>query len=260
MYTVKKAKTMAETLSPTPDASHAESPAEAPLAEQLNDEKFKEITERLHEVRSRVADLTDDKEPQLDDTLEMPVVEEEPIPSEDTEKDAPVAPEAATPSPEQAERRDPRSRLRKIGDFALKKIEDWGQSTPAAKLEEWGWIPLRGSRHKQHGWNFSAMVARRYVKAQARRKERIAGFLSEEANDQLTGEKPAVSEKPAEKEPTITEELRDAAHAEAEEAKARKAERKDDIPAHERSEELRRRLHQLRSELGASALATTADH
>lgn len=256
MYTVKKAKTMAEILSPTPDTSPAESPAAVPLAEQLDDEKFKEITERLHDVRSRVADLTDDKEPQLDDTLEMPAIEEEPSPSENAGIDAPVTPESAIPSPEQAERRDPRSRLRKIGDFALKKIEDWGQSTPAAKLEEWGWIPLRGSRHKQHGWNFSAMVARRYVKAQARRKERIAGFLSEEANDQLTGEKPAVSEKPAEKEPTITEELREAAHAEAEEAKARKAERKEDLPAHERSEELRRRLHQLRGELGARALET----
>jgi hypothetical protein len=249
---------MAETLSTTHDTS-PESPSAVPLAEQLDDEKYKEITDRLHDVRSRVAELTNEEEPRLDDTLEMPVTEEVPAPIDDAERDAPTAPEAAARSPEKAEQRDPRSRLRKIGDFALKKIEDWGQSTPAAKLEEWGWIPLRGSRHKQHGWNFSAMVARRYVKAQARRKERIAGFLSEEANDQLTGESPASPEKPAEKEPTITEELRDAAHAEAEEAKARKAERKEDLPAHERSEELRRRLHQLRSELGAQALAT-ADH
>jgi len=249
---------MAETLSSTHDTS-PESPSAVPLAEQLDDEKFQEITDRLHDVRSRVAGLTDEEEPRLDDTLEMPVTEEAPAPSADTEGEAPSAPETAAPSPEHAEKRDSRSRLRKIGDFALKKMEDFGQSTPAAKLEEWGWIPLRGSRHKQHGWNFSAMVARRYVKAQARRKERIAGFLSEEANDQLTGETPPITpEKPAEKEPTITEELRDAAHAEAEEAKARKAERKEDIPDHEHSEELRRRLHQLRSELGARALATAA--
>lgn len=55
-------------------------------------------------------------------------------------------------------------------------------------LESQGIIPLRGTWHKQKGMNFSAWVARKYVDAKQRRAERVAGFLSAEQNEAVTGE------------------------------------------------------------------------
>jgi hypothetical protein len=84
---------------------------------------------------------------------------------------------------------DPRSRLRKIGDSVLRLQERIGKSTPAKLLARWGIIPPIGTRHKQRGLNFSAMIARRYVKAQTARKNReariSAGFLSVEDQARL---------------------------------------------------------------------------
>jgi hypothetical protein len=84
---------------------------------------------------------------------------------------------------------DPRSRLRKIGDKALRAMEKGGSGGPVKLLERWGIIPVLGTRHKQRGLNFSAWVARKYVKAQSARKRRderiAAGFLSPEAQAQL---------------------------------------------------------------------------
>lgn len=84
---------------------------------------------------------------------------------------------------------DPRSRLRKIGDGVLRILEREGKSTPAILLARWGIIPPVGTRHKQRGLNFSAMIARRYVKAQEGRKNReqriSAGFLSMEDQARL---------------------------------------------------------------------------
>jgi len=84
---------------------------------------------------------------------------------------------------------DPRSRLRKIGDFSLRAMEKAGGGKTAKLLEAWGIIPVIGTRHKQRGLNFSAMIARKYMKAQKARKnreERISsGFLSPEAQAQL---------------------------------------------------------------------------
>lgn len=84
---------------------------------------------------------------------------------------------------------DPRSRLRKIGDGGLKFMEKRGGGKTAKLLESWGIIPVIGTRHKQRGLNFSAWVARKYVKAQEARKNResriAAGFLSPEAQAQL---------------------------------------------------------------------------
>lgn len=258
MYTRKNTKQMAETLPTTPHESQ-ETPTEVPLAEQLNDEeKFQEITARLHEVRARVAGLSneEDSPTEVIEAIE-PSPEDSPASAATSENEETKVLEAVEgESPEKIDKRDPQSRLRRVGDFALKKMEDWGKSAPIAKLEAWGLIDLRGRRHKQFGLNFSAVVARRYMKAQKRRGDRIAGFLSEEANAQLNGEAQPTPDKPAEKEPTITEELRDEAHTEAEAAAKDKAERKDQQPAHERDAELRQKLHDLRGELGARALAT----
>lgn len=94
---------------------------------------------------------------------------------------------------------DPRSRLRKIGDGALRLNERLGRSYPAKLLARWGIVPPIGTRHTQKGFNFSAWMARKYVKAQEARKsreERIrTGFLSPEdkarlsAMDETTPEK-----------------------------------------------------------------------
>lgn len=84
---------------------------------------------------------------------------------------------------------DPRSRMRKIGDGALKFMERRGGGKTAQLLESWGIIPVIGTRHKQRGLNFSAWVARKYVKAQEARRNResriASGFLSPEAQAEL---------------------------------------------------------------------------
>lgn len=84
---------------------------------------------------------------------------------------------------------DPRSRMRKIGDSSLRFMERRGGGKTAKLLESWGIIPVIGTRHKQRGLNFSAWVARKYVKAQEARRNResriAAGFLSPEAQAQL---------------------------------------------------------------------------
>lgn len=107
---------------------------------------------------------------------------------------------------------DSRSRLRKIGDKALGFMEKRGGGKTAKLLEAWGIIPVIGTRHKQRGLNFSAWVARKYVKAQAARKsreERIgAGFLSPEAQAELN----AIWEPEEETPPTPEKRAQDAAY------------------------------------------------
>ena len=99
---------------------------------------------------------------------------------------------------------DPRSRLRKIGDWALRTNEKLGKSGPAKWMARVGLIPPIGTRHNQRGFNFSAWAARKYVKAQEARKSRekriSAGFLSPEDQaylnsiDETTPEKIAQDE------------------------------------------------------------------
>ena len=121
---------------------------------------------------------------------------------------------------------DPRSRLRKLGDAALGKMESLGQGKFGQLLESWGIIPLRGTWHNQKGWNFSAWVARKYVKAQEARQSRneriTAGFLSPEAQAQLNEMDETVSPEKMEQDEayeTYEENIEATAKRESEEAK-----------------------------------------
>jgi hypothetical protein len=186
-------------------------------------------------------------------TVELPVT------------DAAVLPEtpSAEIAPGQPERVDTRSRLRKIGDAALARMEKMGEGWLVSKLESWSIIPVRGTRHKQRGMNFSAWVARRYVNAQERRKKRMedlkdTGFLSTEASAQLNGsditpEGGASHEASAPIE-TEADEARTESHDRAEAATQRKAKRQEKRPLRERATDLRERLKGSSKKLGAKAL------
>ncbi|HEY5695479.1 MAG TPA: hypothetical protein VIQ80_01460 [Candidatus Saccharimonadales bacterium] len=221
-------------------------------------------TEALEDARHRVAELIE-------------LLGDEPTTETDAAHDAPteeleITPPSPQESQEEFERIDPRSRLRRIGDAALGKIEKLGQGWLVGKLEEWSIIPVRGTRQKQTGLNISAWIARRYVKAQERRKKRLefidqlneemaAGFLSAEQNRQLEDEEPepeepeeGLDDKPETEEPE-TEELEP--EHDTDESLETDDSANDDGPetveearddAHEEAEEARQRKAERRAE------------
>jgi hypothetical protein len=219
--------------------------------------------QRLREAGDRVRALLDEHDKRKNQeaalaTYETPFVPEAPAPT----AEMPAVQPEHEDSPEREEEKA--STLRKIGDKALRFMERRGQGKTAKLLEAWGIIPVIGTRHKQRGLNFSAWVARKYVKAQAARKnreERMAvGFLSAEQNDQLSDEEPDDTETVTTGSPeapraeTPAQHERSEAHAAAEAASEDREERRERRPMRERTAEARQRLSRLRGRIGGSAM------
>lgn len=167
---------------PTPEVDAAVEEIES-TDEQAEDSS---TVRALEGARQRVLELLESEPTSPDDapTETLPAV---------AEADTTALPEVPPDDHEQQERRDTRTRLRKLGDSALGAMEGFGKNRFTAWLPKWlegqGIIPVRGTLHKQKGMNFSAWVARRYVTAQEKRRRRLEpfGFLSAEAHSQING-------------------------------------------------------------------------
>lgn len=193
---------MAERLTPTQEQPSTVDPETIAEIDSVENNLDQDTIDRLTEARERVARLMEELGPNpIDAPTEAPVdgaattrelptattehltnpVDEDPL-SQDEVYDTYANNIFYTAEKERLI--DPRSRLRKIGDSVLRLQERIGKSTPAKLLARWGIIPPIGTRHTQRGLNFSAMIARRYVKAQEARESReariSAGFLSAE--------------------------------------------------------------------------------
>jgi hypothetical protein len=163
---------MTEKLTPTTVETPAETavidPETLDEGEVTSSETTKEVEDttasRLLEAKERLRKLLDEREPETDETPEA----DEPSPEADkTDTDK----GEKTP-----EKKDGRTKkvLRKIGGWAVES------------LEANGFIPQRGKWHKRNG--FTGFIAKTYVWSKQRKAERVAGFLSPEANAQLSGE------------------------------------------------------------------------
>ena len=116
----------------------------------------------LLEARQQLSDLLDEFDPQPADTEET----EETGETEEIEED------------ETEETPEKKKRVKKM----LRKMGGWAVTT----LEAQGIIPQRGRWHKRNG--FTGFIAKSYVYAKQQKANRVAGFLSPEANAQLNGE------------------------------------------------------------------------
>lgn len=113
----------------------------------------------LLEARQQLSDLLEEYDPQPADTEETEEADEA---EEDEAEDTP----------------EKKKRVKKL----LRKMGGWAVTT----LEAQGIIPQRGRWHKRNG--FSGFIAKSYVYAKQQKANRVAGFLSPEADAQLSGE------------------------------------------------------------------------
>jgi hypothetical protein len=163
---------MTEKLTPTTVEAPVETPVVDPETldegEPASTETTKEFEDstvgRLLEAKERLSQLLAERDSETDETPET----DEPAPEADKTD--------ADKGEKTPEKKDGRTKkvLRKIGGWAVES------------LEANGFIPQRGKWHKRNG--FTGFIAKSYVWSKQRKAERVAGFLSPEANAQLSGE------------------------------------------------------------------------
>jgi hypothetical protein len=160
---------MTEKLTPTT----VETPAETAVIDPETLDEGDTPAETAGEVKSPTIQRLEEARQHLSDLLDA---HEAPSSDEEAGEPTPETDESSDKSEDTPEKKEKRNKnfLKKMGSWAV------------MSLEANGFIPRRGTWHKRDG--VTGFIAKAYVLSKQQKAQRVAGFLSPEANAQLNGD------------------------------------------------------------------------